>query len=80
MCKPYNYMAQVASILFVYLQIAIYSFVATWLCLYFWRYWLIFKDLIWKSPQFPQPVGRVTCLLYSSYLIIFFEMLQNLPM
>ena len=50
-----NCLAQVQGTFFVCYQIAFSSFVATWLCLYFQRYWLIFKDPIesmhWEEKQ-----------------------------
>ena len=78
MYNPENYIANVVTTLFVSKQIAFFSFVATWLCLYFRCYWLILKNPNWELAQGPQLVGRVTyssLIIYSFTLIMYFTLL-----
>ena len=66
------YQKKVLGTFFVCNQIAFCAFVATWLCWYIRRYWLIFKDPIESQHRVPAPwtyIFLTNCPLYSFTLI-----------
>ena len=70
---PYNYLAQVMGTFFLSYQIAFCSFVESWLCLYFRRYWLIFKETIERRHRVLNPWVK----LHISRAILFFYFEQD---